>query len=377
MRIDIFLQYYKPHVSGLTNAAAAAAEYMAGMGLEVQVHSVGLGNENRHEIINGVIVNRYRGMLKIGRATFAPRILLAMLGLRNKETVAHFHLPYPESILGALLLPKKFPRILTYHCDSGITDFKSKLIAKLLDQSHKILFRRASKIVFTSSDYAQHSRMKKHLATKEITFIPPQCVDRSGGATTYRTLELQGKFILGFLGRPTSEKGLDVLFEALNMLPNHFHLLLAGPHEGLKESPAHSLLSNLENSDRVSMLGKIEETKLRDFYASIDAFVLPSINSFEAFGITQVEAMTAGKPVVASDLPGVRTIVAMTNFGLICEANNAQRLFEALERIEKEQPKPTRGTIEILKNLTGVASQNLYFEMIKQTFNSVYRNDDL
>ena len=51
------------------------------------------------------------------------------------------------------------------------------------------------------------------------------------------------------------------------------------------------------------------------FYTCIDVLVVPSINSTEAFGLVQVEAMMMGVPVVASDLPGVRVPVQKQGWG--------------------------------------------------------------
>jgi glycosyltransferase involved in cell wall biosynthesis len=58
--------------------------------------------------------------------------------------------------------------------------------------------------------------------------------------------------------------------------------------------------------------------------------VLPSINSTESYGLVQVESITCGTPVVASDLPGVRVPVQQTGCGLVVSPRNANALAEAL-----------------------------------------------
>jgi glycosyltransferase involved in cell wall biosynthesis len=68
---------------------------------------------------------------------------------------------------------------------------------------------------------------------------------------------------------------------------------------------------------RVRLLGFLPAGEIADLYASLDVFALPSVNAFEAFGIVQVEAMMAGVPALASDLPGVRTPVQETDFGRV------------------------------------------------------------
>ena len=58
----------------------------------------------------------------------------------------------------------------------------------------------------------------------------------------------------------------------------------------------------------VHFVGHVDDEVLPDFYNLADVFVLPSINTSEAFGMVLLEAMASGVPVIASDLPGVRTI---------------------------------------------------------------------
>jgi glycosyltransferase involved in cell wall biosynthesis len=62
----------------------------------------------------------------------------------------------------------------------------------------------------------------------------------------------------------------------------------------------------------------------------MDVFTLPSINTLEAFGLVQVEAMMCGVPVIASDLPGVKTIVQNTGMGLVCKRNDPQSLADCI-----------------------------------------------
>jgi glycosyltransferase involved in cell wall biosynthesis len=69
---------------------------------------------------------------------------------------------------------------------------------------------------------------------------------------------------------------------------------------------------------------------LFEFYRSLDVFLLPSINCYEAFGIVQLEAMKAGVPVIASDLRGVRVPVTLTGCGSIVAPGDPQGLAAAI-----------------------------------------------
>ena len=66
------------------------------------------------------------------------------------------------------------------------------------------------------------------------------------------------------------------------------------------------------------------------FFAACDLLVCSSLNATESFGIVQIEALSQGTPVVASDLPGVRQPVLQTGRGRIVPVRNAGALAEAI-----------------------------------------------
>lgn len=327
-RVDVFLQYYAPHISGLTIMASEIAEDLVANGFDVHVHSISSNNSEYSH--NGVTVHNYKKTFSFGRAQFSFSFVVSMLKYVNvKQGIAHLHLPYPESFLLALVLPKKWKIVSTYHCDAPKNTILNSLIASVLDWSNGLILTRSTVISCTSLDYASNSRLNRFFIPEKMIFIPPTSKERSGGFPKYRR---EGFYNLGFLGRPTSEKGISVLLEALGQLPDHFHLLLAGPTEGLTEESSldSTHFKALSEQGRITSLGFLEETEIPNFYSSIDAFLFPSTNSFEAFGIVQLEAMSAGVPVVSSNLPGVRTIVAQTKFGELFPAGNSDSLVSAI-----------------------------------------------
>jgi glycosyltransferase involved in cell wall biosynthesis len=96
-----------------------------------------------------------------------------------------------------------------------------------------------------------------------------------------------------------------------------------------------------------------------------DVLVLPSLNSTEAFGMVQVEAMTCGTPVVATDLPGVRQPVLMTGMGEIVPVADATSLSRAviqvLDRPDRYHSDPDR----VLQKFTPDAAAKEYEALFK------------
>ena len=66
------------------------------------------------------------------------------------------------------------------------------------------------------------------------------------------------------------------------------------------------LIKHYEQTGNWKFLGNLDLTQMAAYYPNLDVLVVPSLNSTEAFGLVQIEAMLNGTPCVASALPGVR-----------------------------------------------------------------------
>lgn len=360
-KIHVFLQYYLPHVSGLTNMAAELAEFAVNNSYEVVVNCVGTTSEK--VILNGVEVRRHKQLFSLGRGNFSFGFILAMWRLR-KETpgIVHVHMPLPESFLLAWFVPQGWKVTCTYHCDAPRGSIFDNIISWLLDLSHRTLLKKAEAICFTSKDYAASSRLLRFASNDKTHFIPATSRSRNGGVPKYR---VPGKSLVGFIGRPTTEKGINVLLDAMLLLPENVSLLFAGPSSGLSEKAKldTQLLSRLQSESRFIGIGFLEEEDLADFYSSLDVFAFPSTNSFEAFGIVQVESISAGTPVVASSLPGVRTIVEQTQYGEIFSAGNSCELARAILKVINSSYDYSCAQKVLKEQYASPAPQNAYLDL--------------
>ncbi len=352
--IDVLigLNYYTPYVSGLTNVARDVAEFLANQGLKVVVvttqHDASLP---RRELMNGVTVIRTKVLGRVDRAPISPGFVRTVIRLGRRSRLVNLHLPMPEAGAIALGVGKRAPIVLTYQCDppKGL-NAKADLVQRALDVSHRVAVKRAAKVIASSLDYASSSRLLGALSPEQLIAIPPPSWPRPPGNPSFRSST--GRHV-GFLGRLTSEKGADVLIRAFRQVAaQDDRLLIAGEGAGVAgDSAFDTIASTAENDPRVIFLGRIDDAALADFYASIDVFCLPSTNSFEAFGIVQVEALLAGVPVIASDLPGVRTPVRLTHGGVTATPGDADSLANALVATEQQ----TYNAAEIAK-----AAQQIY-----------------
>jgi phosphatidylinositol alpha-mannosyltransferase len=140
----------------------------------------------------------------------------------------------------------------------------------------------------------------------------------------------EGRRVL-WANRLDPQKGFPVAVRAFARLAGEFEdvsLVVAG--DG-RDRDAIGLLSERDRS-RVVMLGAVPNDDLPPYHAAADAFVAPALGQ-ESFGIVLVEAMAAGVPVVASDIPGYREVVRDGIDGLLVRPREPSALAAALRRV--------------------------------------------
>lgn len=142
--------------------------------------------------------------------------------------------------------------------------------------------------------------------------------------------------VLLFVGRIQRLKGLEVLFRAFALLGVDARLLVVGglpssSHEAREISRLEQLAARLGIAERVSFVGAVPHERLPDYYAAADVTVMPS--SYESFGLVAVESLACGRPVVATRIGGLRTIVRDGETGLLVPWRDPTLFAEALGRV--------------------------------------------
>ena len=366
MKVLLVENYYYPYISGITESTKLLAENLAARkGFEVAVLCSNHDKLPKEEVINKVKVFRAPVIMKISKGTVSPAYVRMAKKLAKEYDVVHFHLPMLEAgLLASLIDPKKI--VITYHCDMNLRpSLLNNFIVKVMDASHKKALKKANKIVFSSLDYAENTRFCSAYLDKAREIAPLH--------KPMKRVKCKVKpHSIGFCGRIVEEKGIDVLLKAFKIVKEEIpdaELRIAGDYKNVAGGSIYpELMEYVKENDikDVNFLGKVPEKDLGKFYSELGVFTLPSINSLEAYGLVQLEAMICGTPVVASDLPGVRTIVKNTKMGLIAkrkdEKDLAKKLIEVLSNRDKYIVKPE----ELDKKYSNDVVSNLYIGVYEE-----------
>ncbi|MGH2739159.1 MAG: glycosyltransferase family 4 protein [Actinomycetota bacterium] len=223
-----------------------------------------------------------------------------------RPDVVHAHEPLAPSVSMFATRWARVPVVATFHAyaDRAIT---FTLLAPALRRVWK---RLALRIAVSE---AAASFVSRRFSEDGIRVIPNGVdVERFGVAKPADLPE--GRKLL-FVNRLEPRKGFSVMVDAFGLLASSYHdvlLIVAG--EG-KERVALGRLAR-KVRDRVLMLGSVPHELVPPYHAASDVFCAPSTGR-ESFGIVLVEAMAAGLPIVASDIPGYREVVRRNTDGLL------------------------------------------------------------
>lgn len=146
------------------------------------------------------------------------------------------------------------------------------------------------------------------------------------------------------LSRIDSNKGHDLLLHAFDRVRKEapgVHLVIGGgsPTPGERELGVQKMMRDIVEEyrieDAVSIIGYVPDELLVPYYRQAKMFVLPSL--FEPFGMTALEAMATGTPVVASRLGGIRTVISTEENGLLVDPSDEKEFAAAMLRILKDR----------------------------------------
>jgi glycosyltransferase involved in cell wall biosynthesis len=345
MKIAHVTATFFPHNTGTGNVAQANATELVRRGHEVHLFTAAIKGSPAQETIGGTVVHRLTPLLRYGNAPFMPGLFTRLAAF----DLIHIHLPFYGGLEAVLLrrLLRRTPLVITHHQDvtlTGLPGVINRLHDRLLGLN---LMRRADRVCFTSLDYARHSYYAPYFEREKwpVTALPNGVdIHRfTPGAPPARLIQrydLADKFVILFVGvldQAHYFKGVHLLLQAVAALrQKSVALLIVG--EGEMRSVYQQQAVKLGIGDQVHFAGYVPDADLPDYYRLADVTTLPSTTAGEAFGLVLLESLACGTPVLASSLPGVRTVVADGQDGFLVEPGNQAALTAALQQMTTISP---------------------------------------
>jgi glycosyltransferase involved in cell wall biosynthesis len=283
--------------------------------------------EERH---GSVEVLRAAAVTRIGAVAVCPTMPAELA--REHADIIVLHEPNPMALVAYFLARPSSRLIVWFHSDVIRPSWRYRLFYRPF---LRFALARACRIVVSSPTLAASAPELQDFRAKcrVIPFgIELQTVDRRASASE-RAEDIrraENPPIVLFVGRLVAYKGVDVLLEAMTTQKAVALIVGDGPMRGRLEAQARDL--GLAN--RVKFLGSVADDELAALYRACDVFVLPSVTRQEAFGVVQLEAMAAGKPVVSTDLgTGVGWVNRNGETGFVVPPRDAGALSDAIARL--------------------------------------------
>jgi len=302
MNIMQVCKFYQPVMGGIETVAWELSEgfVRAGLHVEVLCSNQRRGTE-RQQFPAGYDVVRASSLGMLLSTSMAPAMVHELRRMSQLRDIIHVHMPDPMAALAIWAVRPKSRLVVHWHSDV----VRQRRAMKLYEPLQHWLLARADAIISTSAAYAESSVALKPWLGK-VSIIPIGISDNRGQDFAPRTAalreEFRGRKIVFALGRMTYYKGFEVLIEAARALPDEAVVIIGG--DGPELARHRQAVERLGLQDKVLLPGHVNDGDLPSYYEACDIFCMSSTVRSEAYGVTMVEAMAMGKPVVATDIPG-------------------------------------------------------------------------
>ena len=302
-------------------------------GVECDMMCAGSDGRRRTEVIrlnpHGRILC-HRTLIEAAKTTIAPSMVTRLRRIAKNYDIIHIHHPDPMAAMALRLSGYKGKVVLHWHSDI----LSQKALLRFYLPIQNWLIKRADTIVGTTPVYLAESPYLQGVQEK-CRCIPigiDPVISDSAREQEIRN-EYSGRRIIFSLGRLVEYKGYRYLIEAAKYLDDSFMILIGGGGP-LRESLQREI-DELGVGSRVKLLGKVPQEDLASYYGASELFCMSSVMKTEAFGIVQIEAMSAGRPVIATKIPesGVSWVNEDGVSGINVAPRDSKAIAEAIRTI--------------------------------------------
>ena len=330
MRIGMMADVYKTQVSGVTNSIALSKHWLEKMGHQVYIFTFGddeVIDKEKHVIrTTGVPLVDTGIYLNLRYNRYARRMLYSM-------DIAHVHHPFVSGSLAMrYCVPRKIPVVFTNHTRYDL--FAHAYLPILPEhfgeaalKAYLTPFYHACDLVIVPSP-SMLPVMEDIFGLVSPVEVIPNGLDLAPYRADNQPMDRklfgfsQDDVITTYVGRLAPEKNLSLLVRAFYGVAStydHVRLLIVG--DGPERENLETQVKHMDLSTKVHFTGMVDYQDVPAYLAASDIFVTPS--SSETFGLSTVEGMAAGLPILGIDAPGTSDIVEDGLTGLISSDDEA------------------------------------------------------
>lgn len=364
-------KFYYPIIGGVETVAFDITEMLNRNGITCDVLCTDVIRKSSVEKLNGYNVYRAGSLTNIFSTSISFEYIFLLRNIIAEYDIIHIHLPNPLANI-ALLASKLEGKKIVLHWHSDI--IKQKKLLKFYRPLQTWLLKRADAIIGTSEKYIFESEEIKSYSEKCVAI--PIGIDDSRLQSRPDVVKkikekYENKKIIFSIGRHVYYKGFEYLISAAGLLDENFVVLIGGDGPLRSELQQKIKAEGLEK--KVYLVGKIPNNELGSYFEACDIFCLPSILKSEAFGVVQIEAMSFGKPIVATNIKGSGTSWVNQHgiSGLNVEACDPIALSKAICAITKDEEVYLKYCLASKTRFNNIFKREVMFEKIKELYDSL------
>jgi phosphatidyl-myo-inositol alpha-mannosyltransferase len=335
MNIGLVSPYDYAYPGGVNTHISNLAMTMAGMGHRVKILAPCSNNKALPKNMSIVPLGRtipYPSNGSVARLTLSLWLMPKIKGILQEENfdILHFHEPLFPS-LPLMVLPFSHSlNIATFHAyyrqSAGYTVWKPMLMMFYRKLNGKIAVSQPAH-KFVSRYFPGDYRIIPHGVDLERFGMKVAPIERYN----------DGKLNILFVSRLEKRKGAKYLLEAYRRAKKDCppsRLILVGP--GDRSRREYERWVKAVNLEDVVFTGHVPYTDLPHYYHTADIFSIPAVGQ-ESFGIVLLEAMAAGKPIVATNIEGYASVVKSGAEGILVKPKDTQALADALVSLANDK----------------------------------------